>query len=344
MRKAVLMVNLGSPDSTSVPDVRRFLREFLSDPRVIDLPTLARQAILNFFILPFRPKRSAQAYKRVWTDDGSPLISISRRQMDGLQMRVDMPVHLAMRYGNPSIREALETMLRDGTQRMLLMPMFPHYAMSSYETAVARVMELAAEIAPAIKIDLVQPYYDEPAYIDALVASAKPFLGDGFQRLLFSYHGIPERHIRKSDPSHAHCLNTRDCCHSKHPAHNTCYRHQCLKTAELFVRRAGLNGKQCAVSFQSRLGRAQWLSPYTVDTLHRFGEEKIGSLLVITPSFVTDCLETLDEIANEGKAVFQEAGGGEMVLIPCLNEHPLFLDFLANKVRQWQEGLPELTI
>ncbi len=342
MRKAVLMVNLGSPDGADVPSVRRFLREFLSDPRVIDMQPLARKMLLELAILPFRPRRSAAAYRRVWTDDGSPLVSLSRRQMDGLQARVDMPVHLAMRYGNPSIRSALETVRRDGTQRLLLMPMFPHYAMSSYETAVARVMELSRQIAPMLKVDLVQPFYEEPAYIDALVASAKPFLGDGFQRLLFSFHGIPERHVRNSDPSHAHCLCAKDCCHSEHPAQASCYRHQCLRTAELFVRRAGLDGKTCAISFQSRLGRAQWLAPYTVDALQRFGQEKIGTLLVMTPSFVTDCLESLDEIANEGREVFHKAGGGEMVLIPCLNDHPLFLDFLAGKVRHWQESLPEL--
>jgi len=344
MRKAVLMVNLGSPDAPRVPELRRFLREFLSDPRVIDLPFFTRQALLHLFILPFRPRRSVEAYKRIWSADGSPLISLSRSQQDGLQNRVDMPVHLAMRYGNPSIRAALETMRRDCTQRLLLMPMFPHYAMSSYETVVARVMELAVQIVPSMRVDVLQPYYNDPAYIDALVASAKPFLGDGFQRLLFSFHGIPERHIRKSDPSHVHCLNTRDCCHMEHPAHYTCYRHQCLRTAELFVRRAGLDGKQCAISFQSRLGREPWLSPYTVDALKRFGDEKIGTLLVMTPSFVTDCLESLSEIASEGRKVFQDAGGGEMVQIPCLNDHPLFMDFLAAKVRQWQDGLLELTV
>jgi len=213
--------------------------------------------------------------------------------------------------------------------------------MSSYETVVARVTELAGLVVPSMKIDLLQPFYSEPAYIDALVASAKPFLGDGFQRLLFSFHGIPERQIIKGDPSHAHCLCSRDCCRNEHPSHHTCYRHQCLRTAELFVRRAGLDGDQCAISFQSRLGRSHWLTPYTTDTLNRFGEEKVGTLLVMTPSFVTDCLESLDEIDNEGRRIFQDAGGGEMQLIPCLNGHPLFLDFLAGKVRQWQEKLSE---
>lgn len=337
MRKAVLLVNLGTPAAPTVAEVRRYLREFLSDPRVMDLPWPLRKALLEFCILPLRPRHSAQAYQRVWTPDGSPLLAISHRQMDALQIRVDMPVHLAMRYGEPSIRSVVECLQRDAVQHLLIIPMFPHYAMSSYETAVARTRQLCVEILPGMHVDALQPYYDDPGYIDALVASAKPFLGDGFQKLLFSFHGIPVRHVRKSDPSHAHCLCYRDCCHEAHPAHATCYRHQCLRTAELFVRRAGLSSSQCALSFQSRLGPQDWLQPYTTDLLRRFGREEVGTLLVMTPSFVADCLETLDEIALEGRRIFQEAGGGEFVQVPCLNDSPVFMDFLASRVRQWQD-------
>jgi protoporphyrin/coproporphyrin ferrochelatase len=341
MRKAVLLVNLGSPASPQTGDVRRYLREFLSDPRVMDMNALLRKALLELFILPFRPGRSASAYKRVWTPDGSPLLAASRRQMDGLQARVDMPVHMAMRYGSPSISSVIATLRRDAVQRLLVVPMFPQYAMSSYESAVARTMKVCAELSPLMRMDLVQPFYEDPAYIDALVASAKPFLGDGFQRLLLSYHGVPERHIRMSDPSHAHCLCTRECCRSAHPAHATCYRHQCLRTAELFVRRAGIDAAQCAISFQSRFGNDQWLGPATMDVIRNFGRDKVGTLLVITPGFVTDCLETLDEIGNQGRRIFHEEGGGDLVLVPCLNDHPLFLDSLAAKVHQWQDSLAE---
>jgi protoporphyrin/coproporphyrin ferrochelatase len=341
MRKAVLMVNLGSPASPQIPDVRRFLREFLSDPRVMDVPPLARKALLELAILPFRPKHAAAAYKRVWTDDGSPLLATSRKQMDALQTRVDVPVHLAMRYGEPSIRAALTEIRRDATQRLLLLPMFPQYAMSSYETVVARTMQLCREVAPNVHVDLAQPFYETQGYIDALVASAKPFLDDGFQRLLFSFHSLPERHMVKTDPSHAHCLASRDCCHEAHPCHATCYRHQCLRTAELFAKRAGVEPRQCAISFQSRFGGEPWLSPNTFDTLRHYGAEKVNTLLVITPSFVTDCLETLDEIGNTGRQVFHDAGGGEMVPIPCLNDSPLFIDFLASLVHGWQDNLVE---
>jgi ferrochelatase len=202
-------------------------------------------------------------------------------------------------------------------------------------------MQVCGDISPTMRVDLVQPFYDDPAYIDALVASAKPFLGDGFHRLLLSYHGVPERHIRKTDPSHAHCLCTRECCRSDHPAHATCYRHQCLRTAELFVRRAGIDGAQCAIAFQSRFGGDSWLGPATMDVIRNFGRDRVGTLLVMTPGFVTDCLETLDEIGDEGRRIFHDEGGGEMVLVPCLNDHPLFLDCLATRIHQWQDALPD---
>jgi len=340
MRKAVLLLNSGSPASTSTGDVRRYLREFLYDPRVLNIPAPLRAALLGLLVLPFRPSRSAAAYRRVWTPEGSPLSANSRRQMDALQRCVDVPVHLAMRYGEPSIREALRALRQGGVERMLLVPMYPHYAMSSYETAVARFSALAAQMAPEMKIDLCQPFYAEPAYIDALVASAKPFLGDGFHKLLFSFHGIPESHVRGTDPSHAHCLARGDCCLRDHPAHATCYRHQCLRTAERCVRRAGIAPAQCAISFQSRFGRGRWLAPGTTEMLRSLGGQKVGTLLVMTPSFVADCLESLHEIGIEGRELFQSAGGGEMVLVPCLNDHPLFVEFLRQKVEQWKSGLP----
>lgn len=339
MRKAVLLVNLGSPSSPGTTDVRRFLREFLSDRRVIDLPWPLRKALLELVILPFRPPRSAEAYRRVWTPVGSPLLALSQRQADALQSRVDVPVHLAMRYGTPSLPRVAAEIVRSGATHVLVVPMFPHYAMASYETAAARAAECFRALSQTLRADLMQPFYAEPGYIDALVASAKPFLGDGFQHLLFSFHGIPERQVKKSDASHSHCLAAEDCCHAAHPCQSTCYRHQCLRTAELFARRAGLKPGQSSISFQSRLGGGRWLSPYTFDALRHFGAEHYGTLLVMAPSFVTDCLETLGEIAQDGRRLFAEEGGREMVYIPCLNDGPLFMDFLAGKVREWQENL-----
>jgi protoporphyrin/coproporphyrin ferrochelatase len=339
MRKAVLIVNTGSPSTPKTADVRKYLREFLSDKRVLDMPWIVRKALIEFLILPFRSQKSAAKYRQVWTDEGSPLLSSIHRQTDALQSRVDMPVYTAMRYGTPSIRSVAEALRRDATQRLLLIPMFPQYATSTYESVVVKTREVFQKIIPSMRIDVMQPFYEEPAYIDALVASAKPFLGDGFQRLLFSYHSLPERHMKKCDPSHQHCLVTRDCCRVAHPAHATCYRHQCLKTTELFVKRAGVNGDLCAISFQSRFGGGAWLGPSTRETIRRFGEEKIGTLLVITPGFTADCLETIDELGNAGRQLFHESGGGELVLIPCLGDSPPFMDFLAAKIRDWSQKL-----
>ncbi len=337
-KKAVLLLNLGSPDSPTVPDVRRYLREFLSDERVLDNPALVRWLVLNLFILPNRPKSSAEAYRKVWTDDGAPLIAISRRQRDLLEAELGVPVYLAMRYGNPSIPNVIERIVNDGVEDLYLAPLYPHYAMSSYETVVVRVREEIARLKPDLPNTLLQPFYNDPQYIDALVESAQPYLEQDYDRLLFSFHGIPERHLHKSDPSHAHCLRTPGCCASTHPAHATCYRHQCFETVRAFTRRAHVPDGKYLVSFQSRLGRDPWLQPYTDQTLERLGRDGVRKVLVITPAFVTDCLETLEEIAMGGSEIFQECGGKSLTPVPCLNDHPAFIRFMAGKIRPWAEG------
>ncbi|MFM8657744.1 MAG: ferrochelatase, partial [Chthoniobacterales bacterium] len=225
-KKAVLLLNLGSPDSTKIPDVRRYLREFLSDGRVLDVNPLLRAIVLNLFILPFRPRKSAAAYATIWTEAGSPLIVTSRKQRDLLAAKLDVPVHLAMRYGQPSVPDVMKQIVADGTEELFLVPLYPHYAMSSYETAVVQAMEEVARQKPEMKVTLLQPYYDDPEYIGALADATAPHLQQDYDMLVFSYHGVPERHLRKSDPSHAHCLTVPDCCHCASPSHATCYRHQ----------------------------------------------------------------------------------------------------------------------
>lgn len=336
-KKAVLMVNLGSPDSTSVPDVRRYLREFLGDPRVLDNPAPIRWMVLNLFILPKRPKNSAEAYSRIWTEEGSPLILISERQRQLLEERVDLPVYLAMRYGEPAIADVVSKMKADGVTEFFLMPLYPHYAMSSYETVVVRVMECVRETAPNMKVSLLQPFYNDSAYIAALVESARNRISQGYDKILFSFHGVPERQIRKSDPSHAHCLCSPDCCRNPHPSHAVCYRHQCYETARLFAEHLGIPENDYFVSFQSRLGSDPWLQPFTDHTIERFAREGVKKLLVLTPSFVADCLETLEEIAMEGAKAFEEAGGKKLELIPCLNDHPAFVDWMVDKVEKWRD-------
>jgi len=334
--KAVLLVNLGSPASTSAIDVKEYLREFLTDERVIDIP-FVRKFVVPQIILRTRPKKSAEAYKKIWTEKGSPLIVISEKQQELLQKQIEIPVYLAMRYGQPSIASILKKMNEDGITDVLLIPMYPHYAMSSYETVVVKVEEEIKNLGLPIQTTLVQPFYNEKAYIKALVASAKPYLEKGFDKLLFSFHGIPERHLIIGDPSHAHCL-TENCCKKEHPAHHTCYRHQCLSTADAFLKEAGIPENKSFISFQSRLGKDPWLQPYTDKTIQRFAEEGHKRVLVIMPAFVADCLETLEEIGQEGKEIFEENGGEELVTIPCLNEHPDWIRFLADKVNNWLQN------
>lgn len=333
-KQAVLLVNLGSPDSTAVADVKRYLHEFLTDERVIDVP-FVRKFIVPYIILNTRPKKSAEAYASIWTDEGSPLIVISERQQKQLQDKTALPVYLAMRYGSPSIDDVLRQIARDGTEELLLVPLYPHYAMSSYETVVVRVMEAVKEICPALRVDTLQPFYAHEEYLAALETSARPSLEQGFDKLLFSFHGVPERHVQVSDPSHAHCLCTPDCCHVANPAHATCYRHQCFTTAELLATRFGLRPEQWTISFQSRLGSDPWLGPPTDETLQKLAREGVERIKVMCPAFVTDCLETLEEIAEEGKELFLEAGGKEFELIPCLNDHPAWIDFLLHRVEDW---------
>jgi ferrochelatase len=334
MNKAVLLVNLGSPDSPSVPDVRRYLNEFLMDGRVIDVAWPLRRLIVGLILIN-RPRESAHAYEKIWTKEGSPLVVTSRHVHAALQKRVSIPVELAMRYRNPSIESAIRRLAEQGIAELLLIPLFPHYAMSSYETAVVRVREVAAKLAPKMTITVQPPYFDAPDYIAALVASAADFLRQDYDHLLFSFHGLPERHIKKSDPTLCHCLATPDCCETASPAHATCYRAQCFKTAAAFVAKAGVPADKYSVSFQSRLGRDPWLKPYTDFELPRLAQEGRKRMLVICPAFVADCLETIEEIGMRGWEQFVKGSGKEFTRIPCLNEHPLWVDALEKMVRRF---------
>jgi len=337
MSAGVLLINLGSPDSPSVGDVRRYLREFLMDGRVIDTPWPLRAAIVHGCILPFRPKESAHAYKSVWTTEGSPLIATCQRVQAQLQKRAGIPVELAMRYQNPSIEVALGKLANQNVEQLLLIPMFPHYAMSSYETAVERVKELLAQHALRMTLTVQPPYYEAPDYISALAGSAADYLNDGYDHLLFSFHGVPERQIKKADPTGCHCLKTRNCCEASSPAHATCYRAQCFKTVKAFVSQANIPAIKYSIAFQSRLGRDPWLAPSTEDELQRLARASVKRLLVICPAFVADCLETIEEIGIRGRKVFLEAGGKDFVRIPCLNGHSLWLTALENMTMPFLE-------
>jgi ferrochelatase len=334
MSKGVLLVNLGSPDSASVEAVRRYLNEFLMDARVIDSPWLLRRLIVSLILIS-RPKQAAEAYQKIWSPEGSPLVVISRHVQAKLQERVSVPVALAMRYQNPSIPDAVLGLAEQKIDEVLLIPLFPHYAMSSYETAVERVKRVAAKLAPQMLIKVQPPYGDSPDYITALTASAANYLEAGYDHLLFSFHGVPERHLKKSDPTGRHCLAVPNCCEGAHPAHATCYRAQCLKTVIAFVKQAGVPAEQFSVSFQSRLGSDPWLKPYTDFELVELPKRGVKNLLVICPAFVSDCLETLEEIGIRGRKTFFSAGGREYTQIPCLNEHPRWIAALENMVKRF---------
>ena len=291
--------------------------------------------MVNGAILPFRPKQSAEAYHKIWLPEGSPLVVTSRRVRDLLQKRVTVPVELAMRYQNPSIQSALERLVATDVTEVLLITMFPHYAMSSYETAVERVRELLSRMAPQVALKVVPPYYNDPDYIRALVTCSKPFLKDDIDHLLFSFHGLPERHMRKADPTGCHCLQAHNCCEVPSPAHATCYRALCFQTSRSFLDVAGFPAAKSSVAFQSRLGRDPWLRPYTDHELANLAGRGVKKLAVICPAFVTDCLETIEEIGLRGRETFLAAGGKEFQLIPCLNEHPLWISFLERLVREF---------
>ena len=337
-RKAVLILNLGSPDTPSVADVRKYLKEFLLDERVIDAPPLLRNLLVRGVILPTRPKHTAAAYSKVWTEEGSPLIVTSQRVQKKVQDHLDLPVELAMRYGSPSIADAIGRLAEKGVEELFIMPMYPHYAMSSYETVLVRVQEEIKAQAPTMTWTVLQPFYKDDDYISALAESSRSYITEDLDKVLFSFHGIPERHMVKADSSHAHCMTTPDCCNVCHPAQSTCYRHQCFETLKALTRKIGLPMGKHAVSFQSRLTKEPWLRPFTDHVLEAFPKQGVKRIAVICPSFVADCLETLEEIEMEGRKQFLAAGGEYFTMIPCLNEHPAWISTLVNRIQDWDQS------
>ena len=346
MKRAVVLMNLGSPDSTEVKDVRRYLNEFLMDERVIDKPWLLRAFLVKGIIVPFRAPKSAEAYKSIWTAEGSPLIVLSEQLRSALDQQLDEPVVIAMRYGNPSPQKAYDDLLakNPNLEEVVLVPMYPHYAMSSYETAVEYAKEQHKKGRYQFKLTTIKPYYDNEEYLEALTESMKPYLQGEYDHILFSYHGVPERHIYKGDVTGQHCLKVANCCETPSPAHQYCYRHQCLVTTKLVTERLGIPPDKWTMSFQSRLGREEWLKPYTATKLEELPKAGVKKLLVVCPAFVSDCLETLEEIAEEGKETFLHAGGESFQMIPCLNVHPLWVGALAKWVNEYASGNKEMVL
>ena len=333
--KGVLLVNLGSPASTSTKDVKEYLGEFLMDERVIDAPKWLRTILVKGIILNTRPKKSAKAYKKIWWDEGSPLIVLSERLLDKVQKKTELPVALAMRYGTPSIKMGLQELHDKGVTDVLIMPLYPQHAMATTDTILVLAEELRQEFFPEMKFKHIPAFYHKKDYIQVLGDSIKHHLeGKEWDKILFSYHGIPERHVRKSDITKSHC-NPSDsvnfeCCKTNSAAHEFCYKHQCYETTKQVVEYLGLQPHQYFVSFQSRLAGDPWLQPYTDKMLEKYPKEGVKKLAVVTPAFVSDCLETLEEIAMEGKEEFLEAGGEAFYAIPCLNDSDDWVDVLVD--------------
>lgn len=341
MKRAVVLMNLGSPDSTEVKDVKLYLDEFLMDERVIDKPWLLRALLVKGIIVPFRAPKSAEAYKSIWTKEGSPLIVISNQQRDALEKEIDEPVAIAMRYGNPSPKAAFNELMKNNPdlEEVVLVPMYPHYAMSSYETAVEYAKEQHKKNSYHFKLRFIKPFYDDADYINALSESLKPYVENkDYDQVLFSYHGIPERHILKCDPTKQHCLKVNNCCEVPSEAHAYCYRHQCWTTTNLVADTLNIPLEKRGFSFQSRLGRDPWLKPYTAVRLEQLPKEGVKKLIVLCPAFVSDCLETLEEMGEEGREIFLHAGGESFELVPCLNVHPLWIGALANWIKAFANG------
>lgn len=333
--RAVLLANLGSPDSPDETAVRRYLDQFLMDPYVIQLPWVLRRLIVSLFVLPKRPKESAEAYKSVWLQEGSPLVVFSDQLKEALRRQVKMPVGMAMRYGSPDIEsELLELAQRPEIEEILFIPLYPHFADSTITTSIEQAKSIIEKHQLNIKLNIIAPFYQKDDYITALVESAQPYLDQPFDHLIFSYHGLPESHITGLDTSGTHCLKTDNCCQIANPAHATCYRHQIMMTTQHFVKKTNLPADKYSVAFQSRLGRAKWLDPNTEDRIRELAASGAKNILVICPAFVTDCLETLEEIAIRGQEVFEQAGGDKLTLIPCMNQHPKWVETLASWCEQ----------
>ena len=315
------MINLGSPDSTSIKDVRKYLDEFLMDERVIGKSYWFRWFLVKVIILNTRPRKSAKAYKKIWWKEGSPLIVLSKRLFDKVTKLVKFPVALAMRYGSISIFKGLKELDDKGVKNITVLPLYPHYAMSSYETVVEKVKDEVKTNFPHLKIKTVEPFYNDKKYIDLLCKKIKSTISKiEYDHILFSYHGIPISHLKISDPTNSHCYKVKDCCNNHSDAHKFCYKHQVLETTELVIKKLKIDKNKFSNAFQSRLPNEAWLKPYTDDELVRLAKEGKKKLVIVTPAFVTDCLETLEEIAMEGKEEFLEAGGESYHYVPCLND------------------------
>lgn len=327
----VLLINLGTPEAATVSAVRRYLREFLSDPYVIDIPVIARWILLNAYILPTRTKQSTTAYQQIWTEQGSPLLIHSHALALRLQQQLGEPycVALAMRYGKPTIQSAVTQLLNENLDKMIVIPLYPQYAKSTTESSLQNAKKIIRQQHPYLPIDTLQDFYHNPHYINAKATLIQTTLKNtSLDKLIFSYHGLPERHI------HNVCQEKTNCdlitpCPSMMSTNAHCYRAQCYATARLIAQKIGLHQNDYLVTFQSRLGKTPWITPYTDLSLNALAQQGLKNIAIVCPSFVSDCLETLEEIDIRAKNQWQALGGQAFIRIPCLNASESWVSALA---------------
>lgn len=333
--KGVLLLNLGTPDAPTTPDVRRYLREFLSDPFVIDIPPIARWLLVNGIIAPFRSPKSAKAYQQIWTDRGSPLLFHTRDLAEKVQKDLghEYSVKMAMRYGKPSIAEALREFKLESVNEIVALPLYPQYALSSTESSIAEIRRQAALLKEAPRVRLLPPFYGDLGFIRAFSTIGKESLANfNADHVLFSFHGLPERHLTKLHPDF--CLKADYACCSLLTAENrNCYRAQSVCTARLIAKELNLAPERMTISFQSRLGRTPWIRPFTDLVIPELAKKSVKRLAVFCPSFVADCLETLEEIQIRALELFKENGGEELRLIPSLNSRPEWVGAVSSMIR-----------
>ncbi len=340
----LLLVNLGTPQSPRPADVRAYLREFLMDPRVIDLPLWRRWLVVHLLILPFRPQASGRAYAQIWTAEGSPLLTHTRALAAKVAARLgdDVQVEVAMRYGQPSIGSALDRLQQGGAERIVVFPLYPQYSSAATGSSIEKVAREAGRRWTTPYLHYVPPFYDHPAFIDACAEAARPVIAASApDRVFFSFHGLPERHLTRGDATGTHCLRRDDCCSRIGDANRSCYRAQCLVTARLLAQALAIPEARRVVCFQSRLGRTPWIRPYTDELL--VSEAKAGArgAVVLCPAFVADCLETIEEIGIRGRRSWIESGGERFALAAAVNSSDAWADAVVTIAREhtrWLDG------
>jgi ferrochelatase len=333
----VLLVNLGSPDAPTPSAVRRFLREFLSDPRVIDLHPIARRLLLELAILPFRPRQTARLYRKIWTPQGSPLLlnGLALRERVQQALGPGFLVELGMRYGSPSLTEGLDRLRRGGARRLLLAPLYPQYSSAATGSSVEAVFRALSRWTTIPPLSVLPPFHDDAGFLGAVAAVGAPVLArEQPGHVLFAFHGLPERQVRAADQSRGHCLARADCCASLGDQNRDCYRAQCFATARGLASRLGLAQGSWSVAFQSRLGRTAWIRPYADEVAQALASSGVRRLVVFSPAFVADCLETLEEIGLRAREQFVAAGGESLTLVPSLNASPAWVEALVALLRR----------